>query len=130
MQIFIAKIFKNLIFLVCGARLVEQSGAFEYTSSHAFEHCVWYLSVKAGYYLEVTVESLVMASNELRNCSINKLEVTSWEFFRPTKLHYATKVRKRNVFFFVENCAFPKFLQHFTIFSCMTTASLEKSRHE
>ncbi|KAI6170816.1 putative cubilin [Aphelenchoides bicaudatus] len=60
---------------ICGGRLIDQTGTFEYTSSRAFEHCSWYISVKAGYYLEVTVESMVMASTDLRNCSINQIEI-------------------------------------------------------
>ncbi|KAI6227549.1 putative cubilin [Aphelenchoides fujianensis] len=50
---------------LCGGRFHQPEGHFEYTSKRAEEDCLWYVSVQAGHFLELTVETTVMLSGEL-----------------------------------------------------------------
>ena len=40
---------------VCGGRLTQPEGHFEYRSRRAFENCLWYVSVQPSTYLELTI---------------------------------------------------------------------------
>uniref|UniRef100_A0A915DCG2 Cubilin n=1 Tax=Ditylenchus dipsaci TaxID=166011 RepID=A0A915DCG2_9BILA len=59
----------------CGGRMTGNEGTVSYYDIHDEDNCMWFVSVPPQYHIELTIESLKMASKEFFNCSINSLEI-------------------------------------------------------
>lgn len=74
-QSFIYKNFKE-----CGERIYSDDGQISLHGYEKNEVCQWHVSVNPEMHIEITVEPMKLATGDIRNCSINSLEV-SYHFF-------------------------------------------------
>lgn len=73
--------FSNFIFTInknfeeCGERIYSDDGQISLYGYERNEVCQWHVSVNPEMHIEITVEPMKLASGDIRNCSVNSLEV-------------------------------------------------------
>uniref|UniRef100_A0A0M3ING7 Cubilin n=1 Tax=Ascaris lumbricoides TaxID=6252 RepID=A0A0M3ING7_ASCLU len=65
----------------CGGREYGNEGQISLYDYGKSETCQWHVSVDPSRHIEVTIEPFVLGSKEIRNCSINSLEVSHIDCF-------------------------------------------------
>lgn len=65
------------MFLECGERIYADEGQISLYGYGRVETCQWHVTVNPEMHIEITVDPMKLGSGDVRNCTLNSLEVSA-----------------------------------------------------